>query len=321
MPKSKFKWLGGVIVVGIISINVLAFAHARAMIHFTDTSSRTQKPEDLDTFSKIKVLLTGVNIPRPDNKQNPSDIGLPFETHEYPSFDGQSLEAWYIPALNEEVLVLLFHGYAESKESLLPVVNELNELGLSVFAVDFFGSGGSTGNRTTIGYLESADVSYSFNYVKSKWPNSTVLLYGQSMGGVAILRSIALDGVNPDAIVLESTYDMMLSTVKNRFVTMGIPSIPMAHLLVFWGGWQAGFNAFEHNPADYAKSVNAPALVLHGQLDPRVTEGQAEAVYQQLGGWKKFSSYPLAGHKETLKSDTERWQEDIKLLVENAITQ
>lgn len=29
----------------------------------------------------------------------------------------------------------------------------------------------------------------------------------------------------------------------------------MANLLVFWGGVQNDFNAFKHNPTDYAKNI------------------------------------------------------------------
>lgn len=312
---SWFKWVFGLFFVGFISINIMAYMHARAMVEFTDTHSRTQSPENLDLAAKLKVLLSGVNIPRPGNSQSPLDNGLSFDTHRYQSASGETLEAWYIPAANEDVLILLFHGYADSKDTLLPTAWQLNDMGFSTLLVDFFGSGGSTGDRTTIGYQESQDVTRSFKYAKRTWPDSTVILHGYSMGGVALLRSIAVDGISPDGIVIEATFDTMLSTVKNRFNSMGVPATPLAHALLFWGGWQSGFNAFKHNPVDYAKAVASPTLVIHGYQDPRVTATQAEAVFDQINGWKKFSSYPSAGHKTVLNTDLPKWQDDIRSLV------
>ena len=313
--RSWLKLVAMLLVFGFVGMNFMAYMHAKAMVNFSDIHDRTQSPEELSLSAKFKVLLFGVNLPRPDNNRTPADIGLAFDTHSYQGADSHTLEAWSIPAENEDFLIILFHGYADSKETLLPTAKQLNELGLRTFLVDFYGSGGSSGNRTTVGYLESRDVSQSFYYAKEKWPQAKVILYGYSMGGAALLKSIATDEIEPDGVVLEATFDRMLSTVQNRFHSMGLPATPLANLLVFWGGWQSGFNAFNHNPADYAQFVTSPSLVIHGQHDPRVTSTQADAVYQQLNGWKKFSNYALAGHETVLNTDLSKWREDIRNLV------
>ncbi len=315
MPSKIFKILIMLCVFGIICVNALAFMHAKAMTQFTESSSRTSSPEELDFVSKVGVLLRGVNIPRPSNSQTPDDYSLAFDTHNFVGSNDTSLEAWHIPVEGAEMLVLLFHGYSSSKESLLPIASQLNTMGMSTLLVDFFGSGGSGGTDTTIGYFESIDVKKSLDYAEENWSDSQIILYGQSMGAVAIMRAIAVHDADPDAVVIESIYDKMISTVKNRFSAMGVPSMPLAELLTFWGGWHSGFNAFKHNPVDYANLVVCPTLVLHGVLDPRVTIEQANAVHDQLKGWKKYSLYPSAGHVATMESDLVKWQNDIKSIV------
>jgi len=300
---------------GVVGVNMLAFMHAKAMTEFKSVTSRTESPENLAFSSKVKVLLTGVKVPRPENHKSPEDFEMRFEEHRFLGANENMLEAWHIPSLGGDVLVLLFHGYSSSKDTLLPIAKQLNSLGMSTLLVDFYGSGGSEGSGTSIGYLESIDVNESVQYAKEKWPGAKIILYGQSMGSAAILRSIAIHDTDPDAIIIESTYDKMISTVKNRFSAMGIPSVPLSELLVLWGGWQFGFNAFKHNPADYAKSVTCPTLVIHGLLDPRVTESQAEAVYDELDSWKQFSIYPSAGHLAAMNSDLMQWKDDVNFLV------
>lgn len=303
------------LVIGGIGLNAMAFMHASAMTRFTTTSERTQSPEDLDIAAKIKVLLTGVQIPRPENTKTPTDYSLDFSSYYFPGAKGEAIETWHIANAETDNLVLLFHGYYASKDSLLPVATELHAMGFSTLLIDFFGSGGSEGTDTSIGYFESIDVKKSFEFAQQRWPDSKLILYGQSMGAVAILRAIAAHSIEPDALILESVYDKMISAVKNRFRSMGVPSMPMAELLVFWGGWHSGFNAFKHNPLDYASAVVCPTLVLHGFQDPRATTSQALAVYEQLGGWKNYSSYPNGGHVGTMKSDLLQWQRDIREIV------
>jgi alpha-beta hydrolase superfamily lysophospholipase len=64
---------------------------------------------------------------------------------------------------------------------------------------------------------------------------------------------------------------------------MGLPTFPAAQLLVFWGGVQQGFNGFRHNPAEYARSVKCPVLMMHGEHDSRVTVEQARNIFDNLG--------------------------------------
>src|ERR1035438_9157490 len=64
-----------VVVTGGIVLNILAYRHAYAMTHFTAGKPRTQEPEKLTTGQKVKVLLRGVNIPRPQTRASPTDLG------------------------------------------------------------------------------------------------------------------------------------------------------------------------------------------------------------------------------------------------------
>ena len=125
--------------------------------------------------------------------------------------------------------------------SMVAIAQELHQLGYSVLLVDFYGSGGSSGTTTSIGYFEALDVVASVNYARDQWHPDTIHLYGASMGGAAVLRAIAVHGVEVEAIAIESVFDTLLNTVRNRFAAMGIPSTPLAELLTFWGGQQRNF--------------------------------------------------------------------------------
>ena len=293
----------------LIVLNLSAYQHAAAMLNFTPTGTRTNKPELLSFWQKITVLLTGVNVPKPRNVATPEQWGMSFETVHFQVNEEIKLEAWYVPHLPSKGLILLFHGYAIAKASLLPAAKAFHERGYETFLTDFRGSGGSNQHSTSIGYYEADDVSKSIEYVTTRWGPRPVVLYGQSMGSAAILRAIYANQMQPAAIILEAVFDKMLTTVKHRFSVMGVPTFPGAYLLVFWGGLQNGFWGFKHNPVEYATAVHCPTLILQGTDDPLVTVAEAEAVFTNIPSQhKQFERFvggghsPLAAHPEQWKS-------------------
>jgi alpha-beta hydrolase superfamily lysophospholipase len=294
-----------------VLLNLLAYSHARAMTHFVRGGSLTARPESLSWPQKLRVLLTGVRIPKPLNKITPDSVGFAFSTHRFDTADGISLEAWQVPHPRPRGVVLLFHGYAACKANLLPEARAFHELGYATWLIDFRGSGGSDGAETTIGIREAEDVAAAVRYVQSLRAGQRVILYGQSMGSAAILRAVAVHGVRPDALILENSFDRLFTTVANRFRALGVPSFPAAQLLVFWGGVQQQFNGFQHNPVDYARNVDCPVLLLHGADDPRVAPVEAEAVFANLSGAKRLVLLTGVGHEPCLAASPECWTQSV----------
>lgn len=292
-----------------VLLNFVAYRHAYAMLNFTQAGVPTARPEELSLWQKIRVLLFGVNIPKPKNLVTPHDFNLAFEIHRWQSNDTIELEGWYLLHHQAKGAVLMFHGYAVAKDYMLPEAQAFHQLGYAVFMIDFRGSGGSSQTDTSIGFYEAEDVVQALAYVQTNLNvTQPVILYGQSMGGAAILRAIQANNLQPDAIIIEAVFDRMLSTVKNRFNAMGLPSFPVAHLLVFWGSVQRTYNGFEHNPVSYAAAVKCPILVLHGQDDKRVTLAQAKTIYEQIDSQKVFDFFEQVGHESYVTADEAKWK-------------
>ncbi|HEV3204442.1 MAG TPA: alpha/beta fold hydrolase, partial [Gemmataceae bacterium] len=276
--------------------------------------ARTGNPEQLTAWQKTKVLFTGVNIPRPVNYSTPVSLGIPFEIYQFSGKEGVSLEGWWIPSRlsSPRGIVVLFHGYAGCKADLLQEAAGVHEMGYAAFLVDFRGSGGSSGSQTSIGVWEADDVFSTCRFVQERWPNLPVALFGQSMGSAAILRAIAEFSIRPDCLILECPFDSLLSTVANRFQAMNLPSFPLSQLLVFWGGIQNGFNGFNHNPSEYAAKVQCPVLMLHGELDVRVTRAQANNIFKKLPVDKEFQTFENVGHASYIGVRPDEWKMGVK---------
>ncbi|GIK41494.1 MAG: hypothetical protein BroJett011_53270 [Chloroflexota bacterium] len=298
-----------------ILLNIIAYRQAQAMLTFTQIGSRTAAPESLSIWQKVKMLFTGVNIPKPLNNSKPDSWALTFTVHRFKVTEIVELEAWHIPHPQAKGLILLFHGYASSKSSLLPEAKALHELGYATFLVDFRGSGGSNGSKTSIGFYEADDVAKAFAYAGLLAVDQPLILYGRSMGGAAVLRAISVHHLRPAGVILEAVFDKMLSTVQNRFRAVGLPSFPATQLLVFWGSIQNGSSGFRHNPVEYAAGVQCPALILHGTDDPRATLAEGRAVFSQLGGKKWFEVFTGVGHEAYLAAEPEQWKQSVTLFL------
>jgi hypothetical protein len=306
------RWLL-VLSIGFVGLNALAFRHAWAMSHFAPAGNRTESPEELSRWAKLKVLFTGVSLPRPVNRRTPAELGLEFATVRVAVEPAVDLEAWRIPSTTNGPVVVAFGGYGGSKDGLLPVAREFHRMGAEVWLVDFRGCGGSSGDVTSIGFHEADDVAAAVRQATTGSPRP-VLLFGTSMGAAAALHAVHRGLVSPAGMILECPFDRLLSTAGNRFRLMHLPEFPLAHLLVFWGGAQLGFNGLAHNPVDYAVSVRCPTLLFQGDRDRRVTVAQAGQIAEKLGTNGRFVIFSGLGHESYLAGQPERWREEVSAL-------
>lgn len=256
----------------------------------------------------------GLGLPRPTSSKLPTTLGLEYVTQRIPINQTEWLETWFIPVQHSasKGTILLFPGNGGSKaKQLLAPTQVFHALNYDTLLVDFRGVGGSSGNTTTLGVREAKDVALSMRYAQRSKFKRPFVLYGVSMGSAAILKAVAQEKVNPDAIILELPFARLQDAVRSRLKAMGFPTFPMAELLVFWGSLQYGFNGFTHNPVTYARQVKCPTLLLHGRLDEWTTVREINQIFQNLHGSKQLVIFPNTGHSLLVTVDKEYWKRSI----------
>lgn len=302
----------------ILILNVIAFIHAYKFTHFTTTNvSRTKDPSELTFVDKIKTLAMGIDNPKSQPVATPT---LPFETVTLYSED--SIKCWHIktPTTETNGTVILFHGYAGEKSSLLNRSEQFLTMGYNVLLVDFIGAGESGGYTTSVGFHEAAQVRTCFDYL-ARHNEKNIYLFGTSMGAAAILKAIHDNNIHPTAIILECPFGSLYKTVCARFDIMNVPPFPMALLLTFWGGVQNGYWAFDHNPTTYAKSVTCPTLLLFGAQDDRVSLLETKSIFENLKGPKTLKVYPQEGHQVFTAKNSSAWINDVAAFLQSEAVQ
>ncbi len=316
MPLSVFKKRRLVVlIVAFIFMNIVAFFHAYKFTHFSEGTTKTKSPEKLTYAEKLTAALTGVNNPRPVNKNKPAQY---FKNI---ILNGTIKTAcWYIPADTlvgpAKGTIALFHGYSGDKSTMLDKANELLKMGYNAVLVDFMGSGESAGIQTTIGYKEAEQVKEIYEYL-TLIGEKRIYLMGTSMGAAAILRAISVYKIAPEGIVIECPFGTMYETVCARFKIMHLPCFPMASLLVFWGGVQNGFWAFSHNPTHYARKVHCKVLLMYGEQDVNVSRAETDKIYANLAGSKRLILFKNASHENYLLRYGKEWVDAVDDFLES----
>jgi len=301
--------MGWALVVFFVLLNGVVALHAWRFTHFSaDAGPRTRNPEQLPPAERIKVLLTGLQNPKPASRALPPFL---FEDMVIPGPNG-NLSGWYGPLPGARGIVILCHGYTSDKSRLRLEASYFQQLGYAVVLFDFSGNGGSEGYQTTIGYREADDVVAVSRWAQARRPDLPVVLYGVSMGAVAILRAEAELGLRPAANILECPYGSMLQTARNRFVSMRLPPFPLANMLVFWGGVENGYWAFGLNGGEYARRVPTPTLLLWGTADPRVTRAETDTIFAHLAGPKQRVDFVGSGHEPYWHKHPKQWQGTVR---------
>ncbi|MDY7015981.1 MAG: alpha/beta fold hydrolase [Cyanobacteriota bacterium] len=284
------------VLIAFIATNAIAYLGAYSLTHFKEPGQ------------------IGLGAPRPHDSRVPSDGGMKYTVQRIPINGTEWLETWFIPARRSEHrgTVLLFPGRGGDKASqLFGPAKILRKLNYDTLLVDFRGVGGSSGTTTTLGMREAQDVAFALNYARKLDVERPIILYGISMGTSAILRAIASENVEPDAIILELPFARLLDAVKVRLQALNIPSFPLGELMIFWGSIQHGFNGFAHNPVAYATHVNCPTLLLHGQRDRWTSRAEIDAIFKNLPGSKQLVLFPAAAHQLLVAVNRDRWADSI----------
>ncbi|GAK52105.1 lysophospholipase-like protein [Candidatus Moduliflexus flocculans] len=301
-----------VIVGGFLLINVISYLHAYKFTHFIEDRTRTRSPELLSQYEKIKILFTGVSLPKPINTHTPEEYDIAYNTRTITSQQGLETIVWEIMSPHAHHVIILFHGYSSNKGDLLPLADALRHYQANIILVDFPGHGDSSYNWTTLGHKEADIVNAVYTYYQQHSPVVPILC-GTSLGASAILAAVHRYQITPKGLILEMPYGSLYQTTKSRFHLMGFPiSFPFAELLVFWGSVQCGYNAFTFNPVEYARDVTVPTLLMGGERDQRVPPAMLNEVYQHIVSQKKMLHvFHGAGHESLFHASPQEYRQNI----------
>jgi hypothetical protein len=225
-----FKWIGNVLLVQLILINISAAFHAYSLTHYyNDDKIRNQQPSQGKPFLRTWRMMTGKKLAKSLIQYYPT---IPYDTVLLTMANGKKLEAWYMKADSAKGTVILFHGLGSNKGNVLGEAFEFNSFGYNTMLVDIRAHGNSEGIVNSLGYKESEEVKLAYDHVSKKGENN-IVLWGMSLGAVIISKAIWQYNLKPQKIILEMPFDRIQDHIKARARISGFPGEPFGFFVTF----------------------------------------------------------------------------------------
>jgi fermentation-respiration switch protein FrsA (DUF1100 family) len=219
---------------------------------------------------------------------SPQSYGLRYETVELRTADGETLQAWWVPADNARGVVLFFHGNAGNISHRLDYLLMFNRLRYTTFILDYRGYGKSTGSPSEEGTYRDAEAAWEYlRHARLAQPQDVVVA-GESLGG-AVATWLAVK-VHPRAVLLFSTF-----TSVNDLGAQVYWFLPVRLLS------RIGYDNLEN-----LKRIQAPVFIAHSRDDDVVPYSHGRKLFEAAAEPKAFLEM-RGGHNDGFIFVRQEW--------------
>lgn len=224
--------------------------------------------------------------------------------------DGETLGAWFVEGLPDQPAVLLLHGNGGCRSNLLAQAEWLASRGCSVFLVTLRAHGDSTGDYNDIGYSALHDVIAAVSWLRSRVAERPIVVWGQSVGGVAAVLAAKENGSSVDGYILECVYQDLATAVRNR-LELALPGavVSIAEVGLRLVAPLRVPNLAATSPCLAAASIppETPVLLLAGGDDQRAKVAESAAIAERIGASAEVVVIERGGHLQLANVDAERY--------------
>ena len=232
------------------------------------------------------------------------------------SSDGLILHAYYLPARNAEIFVLLIHGYKGSGFGDFAYTSRfLHENHCHLLFIDQRCCGMSQGKYITFGAMEQYDVQKWAYYIarrnKSRLP---IYLYGESMGAAAALMASGRKlPKEVKGLIADCGFRSMKQQIKDmaaNWFHLHWIGLLLLRLDLFCA-ISAGFRMKEADTTNAMKKNKRPVLFFHGEEDTYVNPKNSTYNYSVCQASKELVLIPGARHLCSAYVEPELYREKI----------
>lgn len=235
---------------------------------------------------------------------------------------GYPLEGSWFPVAGSSSVAILAHGITRTRYGSYKYIESFRSLGFSCLLPDHRNHGESGGTTTTFGYFEKDDMRAWVDWVFAELGDGvTVGVHGESMGAAIALQHAAIDP-RVSFVVADSSFSDLREQLGYRLAKdWRLPAFPLLRITDMLCGIRAGGMRFARvSPAEAAKRVAVPVLVIHGSDDEYVPLRMARAIFDARwasGGICDLWIAPGATHAQSVDTHGEEYARRIGEFVAN----
>lgn len=218
-------------------------------------------------------FLVSIHPPRYSDGLTPDQLGLDYENVSFNTSDQIRIAGWLISSPHPKGTVIIGHGYPFDKSNIFPVARFLYpDYNLLFYDHRYFGE--SSGWISTVGVKEPEDVKAALRFVRKRFKDKPVALYGFSLSASSML--MAQPKVN--AIIADSAYAELDNMIVRVYSMFGPVKLPFVLVTKFFARVFLGTQTKDISPAKAVEKSKIPILVIHGDKDSQIPVENAYAL-------------------------------------------
>ena len=234
--------------------------------------------------------------------------GFPAEDVEFRDSYGEKIKGWWLPAQNDSPTVLIVHGIDANRLAMVGRANFYRRLGYAVFLFDLPAHGESEGDHVSFGSHEGASISAALDWIRAHAKNPRVAVDGVSLGGAGVVLRPENSGFA--AVILEAVFPdihrALLNRLTDRLGVIGYVLEPafLAQIILRLDEWPGSLS-----PTDRIATINAPVLVMGGEVDHLTKENETRELFDHAREPKQLWIVPKCGHADFLAKMPREFEE------------
>lgn len=189
-----------------------------------------------------------------------------FEEVNLKTKDNETINALHIKAKDPKGIILFFHGNKGNLIRWGEITSYFAQFKYDVFVIDYRGYGKSTGvfNETQM----YNDALLSYNYVKEKFDEQNIVVYGRSLG-TTFAAKVGSEN-NPKHVILEAPFYNLHHAANFKYKI--IPQFLLN---------------FKFNSNEYISKIKSPITIFHGTEDKTTPIAGSKQLFKLITATKK----------------------------------
>ena len=232
------------------------------------------------------------------------------------SQDDLNLHAAYIDQ-NSHIYMIMVHGYRGDGASIISPIKQMKKAGYNLLIPDLRGHGFSEGDYIGMGWDDREDIIQWIDYLLSKDPHASIILYGVSMGGATVM-DVAGEKLphQVKAIIEDCGYTSVWDIFKAHIDMNNIESEVALHMASLVTKIRAGYYLEDVRPIEQVKKSQTPMLFIHGAEDNFVPFAMVNELYNAATCPKEKLVIQGAGHANSCSVNSELYYQTIFRFIE-----
>ncbi|MFC9972631.1 alpha/beta hydrolase family protein [Spirillospora sp. NPDC127200] len=198
-------------------------------------------------------------------------LGLDFRDVTYPSGLGP-MPAWLLPGTTpRRTWVIAVHGRNADRAETFRAMKAVQRTGMPMLSIAYRNDAGAPaapGGRNLMGQTEWDEVRNAIAYARGQGATG-IVLYGWSMGGAMVMRTLRHDPAPIRGVVLDSPVMDWGATLDKQGGERGLPA-PLTAVAKRVLQWRYGIDLGQFDQRRYASTLKTPVLMFTTDEDEMV---------------------------------------------------